>query len=646
MLRLKSALGKTSEKINKLFNVFKRNSNIPHGNASSANSENKISHLSFLFNKSSTIPEKQNIRSLTQKYILSNPYHFKSQAFAFEQSNKDLKLLAFILGALSLCYLYNDLKVIREDCKESLSQLLGIEIKRDDSVEKSNQDQFNMIRKSEAGLSSTIMQKLEELFGKKDKAKIQAKENLLIKSNVEERLSDVKGIDDVRDEIEEVIKILKNPQRYEDAGAKLMKGVLLVGRPGTGKTMLARALAGESGVNFIFTTASEFEHKLVGKGSTKIKNLFKKARENSPCIVFIDEIDSLLTKSKRNGKNSTSSERGEINTFLTQMDGFKKNEYVFVLGATNSINDLDEAALRPGRFDKIINVPLPDQKGRNEIFDLYLKKIRLNLQPDINGEHLSKMTQGFTGAEIENMVNLATILAVDKNSKDLSKSYFYEARDRLLLGIKLNKKKNDRQMLQRAIHEAGHSLVCYKLPSCRRNIHKVSIAKRGKFEGKTSILPDESNDMKKKDYFTFIQVAIAGLIAEEIYFGNHKVSVGCGSDLFNATDIAKDMVKKFGMSATEHGYMVIEDSSEVSHKISERTRSMVDVAADNFVKKATKEVREQLKDSMGDLMQIAKRLIEYEELTLDDLENIIDRGNDNLDKQKKRNVNNISDIVI
>lgn len=193
--------------------------------------------------------------------------------------------------------------------------------------------------------------------------------------NVKERLSDVKGMTEIKEEIAEVVKMLKEPNEYEDAGAKLVRGILLMGKPGTGKTLLARALAGEAGVNFIYCNGADFDKMYVGQGSKSVKNLFKQARDNQPCIIFIDEVDSLLHKGRRSGLYSSSNDRSLINTFLTEMDGFKQREYVFVMGATNSEKDLDKAAIRPGRFDKLITVPLPDSKGRTEIFEYYLKKV-------------------------------------------------------------------------------------------------------------------------------------------------------------------------------------------------------------------------------------------------------------------------------
>jgi ATP-dependent metalloprotease FtsH len=484
--------------------------------------------------------------------------------------------------------------------------------------------------------SQDLMERIQ-----KNKTKIE-----VFKPNkITERFYDVKGIDEIRAELEEVVKILKNPEKYEAAGAKLMKGILLVGKPGTGKTLLARSLAGESGVNFIYTTASEFDQKFVGLGSRKLKKLFQKARENSPCIIFIDEIDSLLDKAKRKSKYSTSYDRSDLNTFLAEMDGFKKNEHIFILGATNSLDSLDEAALRPGRFDKVITVPLPDKKGRNEIFSLYLKKIKLLVEPDINSHKLSEMTPGFSGAEIENMVNLATILAVDTHKNILNKSSFEEARDRQLMGIKLKSNKNLRYMLQRAVHEAGHTLICYHSPLCRRDIHKVTIAKRGFNEGKTSILPDENFSGTREEFETFIQVSLAGLIAEEIYFGSDKVSTGCGNDLSRASSLAKDMVTKYAMNSRDFGYMFINEGYIVDHRISSETRNSRDVSIDSIIVKAQQNVRHVLNENSAQLKALTQNLLEYDELEKEEIEKIMS-SEINIDNKFQKNKNKVRNVNI
>jgi ATP-dependent metalloprotease len=465
-----------------------------------------------------------------------------------------------------------------------------------------------------------------------------------IAKNITDRLDQVKGIDEVRGEIEEIVKMLKNPAKYEQAGAKLIRGILLIGKPGTGKTLLARSLAGESGVNFIYVSASEFDKSMIGQGNKLLKELFEQARKNQPCIIFIDEIDTLLHASRRQGKFSTSYERSLINTFLSEMDGFKKNEHIFILAATNSEKDLDKAALRPGRFDKIIHVPLPDKKGRKELFELYLGRVKLPMLSDISTEVLSKMTPGFSGAEIENMINIAIISAVDSEKEQLSKSDFDDARDRVVLGIKKRLgRQNLRSLLQTAIHEAGHTLICFKDPICRNSIHKVTITKRGNTKGKTSTLADDIEGTRK-EFLSMIDMSLAGLLAEELYFGEDKVSVGCGNDLPRATNIAKGMVKKYAMNKA-FGYMVVEDEYQVSHRIAANTRNTMDLAVDNILKERTSRVKETLKLNSDSLKVLAQKLVEYEELNKEDIEKILS-GKENEIQQAGFTREKIRDVKI
>ena len=240
-----------------------------------------------------------------------------------------------------------------------------------------------------------------------------AKFEIKTAQDIETRLSDVKGIDEISEEVQNVIKIIKDPDLYREKGAKLHKGVLLFGEPGTGKTLLARAIAGEAGVNFIFCSGSDFDEMFVGVGAKRIRQLFKEARKSSPCIIFIDEIDSLLSGQRRKGSGEHSSSRATLNQILAEMDGFDKNDNIMVIGATNHESALDPAAVRPGRFDKKIHVPHPDINGRTDIFQLYLDKIARD-ENSVFAKQLAQMTPGFTGAEIENLVNTAITEAVHK----------------------------------------------------------------------------------------------------------------------------------------------------------------------------------------------------------------------------------------
>lgn len=275
--------------------------------------------------------------------------------------------------------------------------------------------------------------------------------------NISQRLDDVKGIDEIKEEVENVIKMVKNPQKYIECGAKLHKGILLFGQPGTGKTLLARAIAGEAATNFIFCTGSDFDEMFVGVGAKRVRELFEKAKKNTPCIIFIDEIDSLLSKSRRFGTEGSSS-RATINQLLAEMDGFEVNDNVLVIGATNHEDILDPAAVRPGRFDKKIHVPQPDVNGRTDIFKFFLNKIPVN--KEITARNLAQMTPGFTGAEIENLVNTAISEAVHNNKDEADKTDFEYARDRIMMGIERKKlTMTEKDRLNTAIHESGHAIA-------------------------------------------------------------------------------------------------------------------------------------------------------------------------------------------
>ena len=380
--------------------------------------------------------------------------------------------------------------------------------------------------------------------------------------DMHQRLDDVKGVDEIKEEIQNLIKMIQNPGQYLEKGAKLHKGVLLYGKPGTGKTLLARAIAGESGTNFIYCTGSHFDEMFVGVGAKRVRELFQEARTHKPCIIFIDEIDTLLSKSRRFNQEHSSS-RATINQILAEMDGFEKTEQILVIGATNHEDSLDPAAVRPGRFDKKIHVPLPDVNGREDIFNLYLGKI--NKSTDVDPAKLAQMTPGFTGAEIENLVNTAITEAVHRDKLEADMSDFEYARDRIMMGIERKKlSMSDKDRLLTAIHESGHAIACYFTPGARK-LYKATIVARGASLGATYMVPDESDMLSttKEKVLAQIDVAMGGLIAEKLFVGRENVTTGCSSDLRGATDIAYAAVRHYGMFGEDAGYASV-DSKDVS----------------------------------------------------------------------------------
>lgn len=344
-------------------------------------------------------------------------------------------------------------------------------------------------------------------------------------NDIKQRLSDAKGIDEIKEEVENVIKMVKNPEKYTECGAKLHKGILLFGQPGTGKTLLARAIAGEANTNFIYCTGSDFDEMFVGVGAKRVRELFEEAKKNTPCIIFIDEIDSLLSKSRRFGSEGSSS-RATINQLLAEMDGFEVNENILVIGATNHEDILDPAAVRPGRFDKKIHVPLPDINGRTEIFQYFLDKIPKH--SEITAKNLAQMTPGFTGAEIENLVNTAISEAVHNNKELADKTDFEFARDRIMMGIERKKlSMTEKDRLNTAIHESGHAIACYFTPGARK-LYKATIVARGGALGATFMIPDENEmlSLSKEKVLAHIDVAMGGHVAERIFLGKESVTSG------------------------------------------------------------------------------------------------------------------------
>jgi len=428
---------------------------------------------------------------------------------------------------------------------------------------------------------------------------------------------DVKGCDEAKQELQEVVEFLMNPDKFSALGGKLPKGCLLSGPPGTGKTLLARAVAGQAGVPFFHASGSEFDEVLVGQGARRVRDLFKAAKEKAPCVIFIDEIDSV------GGKRSSSVlhpyANQTINQLLSEMDGFMSNEGVIVLGATNRSEDLDKALLRPGRFDTEVIVGKPDIKGRREILSLYLAKIKHDDSIDL--ESLASRTTGFSGADLQNLVNTAAIRAAVVGKSWVSMTEFELAYDKHVMGTEWKSRVRDKDDLKiTAFHEAGHTLVAYFTKNSMP-LHKVTIIAKGQSGGHTAFTPPPNAEWHetKAQMKAGIDVAMGGRAAEELVFGKEMITGGASSDLQNATRVSEQMVKYLGMS-DKLGLRVMDDKKEPSPA----TKEIVDNEVNRLLDDSYKRAITILKDHRKELNLLAEALLKYETLDAEDIKAIVE----------------------
>mgnify|MGYP001118447506 CR=1 FL=1 len=416
--------------------------------------------------------------------------------------------------------------------------------------------------------------------------------------------NNVAGIDEVKEEIYEIVEFLNNPQKYSDAGARVPRGCLLSGQPGTGKTLLAKAIAGEAGVPFIATSASQFVELFVGMGASRIRSLFKQAREMKPCIIFIDEIDAIgKSRSGKLGIVGGNDEREQtLNQILLEMDGFNENDGIIVLAATNIPEILDSALVRPGRFDRKIEVELPDLDGRARILGVHSRNKQLDCGVDLN--IIARATMGFSGADLANIMNEAAIMAARDDRTIIRNKDIDEAIEKTMIGLKRNVKVNDDTKRLVAYHEAGHALLGALLDG-PETVRKVTITPRGKSGGVTIFFPSEPQDMQmvSREYLkNRIMIALGGTIAEEIVLGPENVTTGATSDIQQVTAIATSMVKDYGFSETFGKIKVNRDDSDVETEV----RLIVDGAY-----KEAYSLIAAYKDKLND---IANALMKYETL--------------------------------
>ncbi len=431
--------------------------------------------------------------------------------------------------------------------------------------------------------------------------------------------ADVAGADEEKEELEEIVEFLKNPQRYNDLGARIPKGVLLVGPPGTGKTLLARAVAGEAGVPFFSISGSDFVEMFVGVGASRVRDLFEQAKKNSPCIIFIDEIDA-VGRQRGTGLGGGHDEREQtLNQLLVEMDGFGVNEGVIMIAATNRPDILDPALMRPGRFDRQIVVGYPDIKGREAILRVHARK--KPLAADVKLETVAKSTSGFTGADLENLLNEAALLAARKNHKAITMVEIQEATIKVVVGTeKKTRVMSDKEKKLTAYHEAGHA-IAFHLCETQDLVHQISIIPTGMAGGYTMPLPSEDKSYHSKSQMEEdIVVCLGGRAAEALIMGD--ISTGASNDIQKASATARAMVTKYGMSDTLGPICYGSSGNEVfigrdmGHvkDYSEKVASQIDDEVYAIVEKGYKRVEKMLVDNMEQLHQVAKFLIKYEKM--------------------------------
>jgi len=438
---------------------------------------------------------------------------------------------------------------------------------------------------------------------------------------------DVAGIDEAKEEVAEIIEFLRNPRKFTRLGGRIPRGVLLVGEPGCGKTLLAKAIAGEANVPFFLISGSDFVEMFVGVGASRVRDLFKQAKESAPSIIFLDEIDAVGRRRGVGFNGGGHDEREQtLNAILVEMDGFDSSDQVIVIAATNRMDVLDPALTRPGRFDRQINVPLPDIKGRYEILKIYAAKVKCG--PDVDLHRLARGTPMFSGADLEALVNEAAIAATMADKQYIEQSDLEEARDKVRWGrARKGRVIDEREKEMTAYHEAGHALVQVLNPDADP-LHKVSIIPRGQAGGATFSLPEKDRYMYTRKWCeAFLRVAVAGRIAEEMFCGD--VDSGAASDIAQATELARRMVMDWGMSR-KLGFVRYTPSPQrltpwdmTAKEYSEKTAEMIDEEVKSIMDAAERDTTELLQANHEKVEQIAKALLKYETLSAEEVEQII-----------------------
>ncbi|NNE21251.1 MAG: ATP-dependent metallopeptidase FtsH/Yme1/Tma family protein [Rhizobiales bacterium] len=457
-----------------------------------------------------------------------------------------------------------------------------------------------------------------------------SKAKLLTERQGRVTFDDVAGVDEAKDDLQEVVEFLKDPHKFQRLGGKIPKGALLVGPPGTGKTLLARAIAGEANVPFFTISGSDFVEMFVGVGASRVRDMFEQAKKNAPCIIFIDEIDA-VGRHRGAGLGGGNDEREQtLNQLLVEMDGFEANEGVILIAATNRPDVLDPALLRPGRFDRQIVVPNPDVSGREKILKVHMRNVPL--APDVDAKEIARGTPGFSGADLANLVNEAALLAARRSRRMVTHTEFEEAKDKVLMGSeRRSMAMSEEEKRNTAYHEGGHAIVAMNVPESDP-VHKATIIPRGRALGMVMQLPEgDRYSMKYKQMTSRLAIMMGGRVAEELIFGPDNITSGAQSDIQQATKLARAMITQWGYSK-ELGLVSYGDNQEevfLGHSVarqqnvSEETAQIIDAEIRRLVDEGYETAKKILKKKSKDLEALAQGLLEFETLSGDEIKELL-----------------------
>ena len=480
------------------------------------------------------------------------------------------------------------------------------------------------------GIAFFVMRQMQKNAGSGAMGFGKSRARMLTEKQGRVTFDDVAGIDEAREELQEIVDFLKDPSRFARLGGKIPKGALLVGSPGTGKTLLARAIAGEANVPFFTISGSDFVEMFVGVGASRVRDMFEQAKKNAPCIVFIDEIDA-VGRHRGAGLGNGNDEREQtLNQLLVEMDGFEANEGIIIIAATNRPDVLDPALLRPGRFDRQVVVPRPDINGRVKILEVHMKKVPL--APDVDARTIARGTPGFSGADLANLVNEAALLAARKSKRLVAMREFEEAKDKVMMGAERKSMvMTEEEKRSTAYHEAGHALVSLHVPGCDP-LHKMTIIPRGRALGVTWNLPERDRySMSMKQMKARLALCFGGRIAEQLIYGADELNTGASNDIQQATDMARSMVMEYGMSEKLGWLRYRDNQDEVflghsvarSQTVSEETARLIDAEVRRLIEEAEGAARTVLTDNLDELHRLAGALLEFETLTGDEAQKAI-----------------------